>query len=138
MKNTGIWLDKRNAIIVQIEDDKETIEHITSNIDEGNAKGGSRSPDHYGLHDIVSDRHLLEKKKLQQKKYFQELISVINNPDQLLILGPANTKKSLLGEIATHNELKDRPVFIENADSMTLPQIKAKVREFFKEQESRK
>ncbi|MEQ8477205.1 hypothetical protein [Fulvivirga sp.] len=138
MKNTGIWLDKRNAIIVQIEDDKETIEHITSNIDEGNAKGGARSSTPYGPQDVVSEKHMLERRKLQQKKYFQELISVINNPDQLLIFGPANTKKSLLGEIATHNELKDRPVFIENADSMTLPQIKAKVREFFKEQESRK
>lgn len=133
MKNTGIWLDKRNAIIVEIEGEKESIEYVNSDIEEGNIKGGARSSTPYGPQDAVSEKHILEKRKMQQKRYFEELISTIKTPDQLLILGPANTKKDLLKVVDNDYLLKDRPVYIESADSMTVPQIRAKVRQFFKD-----
>jgi hypothetical protein len=133
MKNTGIWLDKRNAIIVEIDGKKEKIEHVTSDIDEGNIKGGSRSSTPYGPQDAVSEKHILEKRKLQEKRYLEELIETIKAPDQLLVFGPADTKKHLLKAIGSHYNLKDKPVYMENADSMTVAQIKAKIRQFFKE-----
>lgn len=131
MKQAGIWLDKRNAVIVQLDGKKETVRHVISEVDEGNIRGGSRSSSPHGPQEVVSEKHILEKRKQQLKKYYKTLITKVKSVDKLLIMGPAETKKAIFQEVLADHNLKDKQVFVENADNMTVPQIKAKVRDYF-------
>lgn len=131
MRQAGIWLDKRNAVIIQFDGDREIVSYFNSDIDEGNIKGGSRTSTPYSPQETVSETHVLEKRKHQLKKYFQNLISKVENTDQLLIMGPAETKKAMFTELNNMHESHIKKVFLENADSMTVPQIRAKVRSYF-------
>ena len=132
MKCLGIWLDKRKAIIVTLENGQEHLKKINSEVDEGNTRGGARSSTPYGPQDVVREKALLEKRKQQMKKYFSSLIKQLKNVEQLLILGPADTKTALLKEIQSHQEFETVKIHMKNADSMTLPQIKSHVRDHFR------
>ena len=131
MKQIGIWLDKRNAIIVELNGSKEIVRHIVSEVDEGNIRGGSRSSSPHGPQDVISEKHVLEKRKHQLKKYYNALINNVKNADELLIMGPAYTKNAFFQEISSNEDLGKKKVFLEIADSMTVPQLKAKVRSYF-------
>jgi hypothetical protein len=131
MKNAGIWLDKRNAVIVQLDGEKEKVTMVTSDVEEGKPKGGSGSPVHYSPEDTISEKHLLNKKKQDLKNYFQNLITKVENVDYLLIMGPSESKNGLLKEIKSRQLFAKNQMSIESADSMTLPQIKSRVRNFF-------
>ena len=39
MKYAGIWIDRRNAIIVNLDGKKETVKHIASEVDTGHVRG---------------------------------------------------------------------------------------------------
>ena len=131
MKRVGIWLDKRTAFVVTLNGKGERVERINSEVDEGHVKGGSRSSVPYGPQDIVQEKGLLEKRKQQLKKYFSNLIKFLKGTQHLLIIGPADTKVAFEKEIQKYQELNHMEVWVKNADSMTLPQIKALVRDYF-------
>ncbi len=43
MKKTGVWLDKKKALIVNLEDNLETLTTVKSNVEDFHIKGGSGS-----------------------------------------------------------------------------------------------
>ena len=131
MKQAGIWLDKRNAVIIQFDGDREVISYFNSEVEEGNIKGGSRTSTPYSPQEAVSERHVMERRKQQLKKYYQNLISKVGNNDQLLIMGPAETKKAIFNELNNMHGSHIKKIFLESADSMTVPQIRSKVRSYF-------
>lgn len=133
MNKAGIWLDKRNAIVVHINGKGEKVRHLQSEVDEGNISRGDRSSTPFGLQGVASDVHILDKRNQQLKEYYQELLNEVQNSDHLLIMGPAEAKNSLLKEIRRNSALKDMKVFIQSADSMTEPQFITKVRNYFDE-----
>jgi hypothetical protein len=55
MKNIGIWLDKEKAHIVTIENKKETIETILSEVENFRIHGGSGTRLKGGPQDVVQD-----------------------------------------------------------------------------------
>lgn len=127
----GIWLDKRNAIIVKLKGEGALVKEIPSNVDEGHARGGSRSSTPWGPQDAIAERHLSEKQRQQLRAYFQQIMEEVYQADRIMIMGPASTKHRLFLQMQEDYNFDQIPVCIETQDVMTIPQIKARVKEYF-------
>jgi stalled ribosome rescue protein Dom34 len=134
MKNTGIWLDKDKAHLVTIENGLETFSTVPSNIEHYNIRGGSGTPQKGGPQDVVQDRKYLEREKQQFKLYFKAIASQIKASDALVIFGPGDTNEKFSKELhENYNTLSTKIKEIRKVDSMTDNQVKALVRDFYKQ-----
>lgn len=133
MKKTkvGIWLDFRGANIITLKGKGADIENIDSDIDPAKPRGGSRSKKKWGPVDTVSEKHFLERRKQEEKAYYENLIAKVKDADELYLFGPAEAKDGLLKAIKATKNFKPTFRGMESADSMTENQKVAKVREFF-------
>lgn len=133
MKNIGVWLDKDKAFIVTIEDGRESLVKIDSNVEHFHIHGGSGTRLKGGPQDVVQDSKYLEREKHQLRQYFRNIASEINDADALVIFGPAETNEKFSKELyENHKNLSAKIKGVKKADSMTDNQIKAWVRNFFK------
>ncbi|MFK2820606.1 hypothetical protein U0L90_10800 [Flavobacteriaceae sp. LMIT009] len=132
MKKTGIWLDKNKALIVTIENGKESLTKIPSNIEHFRIGGGSGTKLKGGPQDVVQDSKYLEREKHQLTMYFKNIADQIKNIDALVIFGPADTNKKLGTELhSKYKSIGDKIKDILKADSMTDNQVKALVRDYY-------
>ena len=131
-KYVGIWVDHEKAFIVAIQGDTEKLTRIDSNVERHvRLAGGSRSGTIYGPQDVASEQRVDRKYDHDLRKYYQNVIRVINDAEQILIFGPGEAKKELEKEIKKSKKLALKIVGIERADKMTEGQIAAKVRKYF-------
>jgi len=130
----GLWLDHRQAVIVSITDDAETIKRIDSDIERKvRLSGGSRSAKTpYGPQQVSVDGKQQERINRQLHQYYQEIIRRIRDAAKILILGPGEAKTELKKEMEKSRELAAKKITVEPADKMTERQIAARVRQFFK------
>ncbi len=132
MKNIGIWIDKKEAKIVSIENGQEQLNTIASQVEDFQPSGGSGTRMKGGPQDVVQDSKFLERERHQLADYFKEVVSNIQDAKSIVIFGPAQTGQKLHKEIhEKHTALKDKVNPVEKADNMTDNQIKAWVREYF-------
>lgn len=132
MKKTGIWLDKKKALIITIENDIETMTAIDSNVEDYRIHGGSGTRFKGGPQDVVHDSKYLEREKHQLKDYFKNIAYKIKDTNALVIFGPAETNEKFSKELhRNYSDLANKIKAVEKADSMTDNQVKAWVRDFF-------
>ena len=125
-KKIGLWVDNREAIVVELTEKGEQITRIYSDAEKQiRFEGGSRK-------DGLQTTETIQGRKfdMQLDKYFDDIIALIRDAEMIQIFGPGEAKDGLLKRLK-NNDLKDRIVKIETADSMTDNQVAAKVREYF-------
>lgn len=133
MKNTGIWLDRKRALIVNLNKNEETVKIVHSDIDNFNITANKYVG---GAKEIVKDREYLEREKHQFKGYFRDIIQELNDRDALVIFGPAETFEKFAKELEEHHKhISTKIKGIRRADSMTENQVIAWVRDFFESNE---
>lgn len=133
-KQTGIWLDARQAFLIHLLDGKmEHYQHIKSDFDEGRIKGGSRSSTPWGPQDTTSETKILERKKHQLSEYFERLKDQVLDSEALFLFGPSEAKKGLEKAIKEDKNFKPALLAVEPADQMTQNQMIARVRKFFED-----
>jgi len=132
MKNIGIWLDKEKAFILVLREGSERLFEVQSELEFYNPKGGSRSKTRWGPQDVVQDSKYLEREKHQLKRYFNTIIEKVKDADALVIYGPAETYERLQKELEErHPRLAAKVKEVKRADSMTLNQVKALIRDYY-------
>jgi len=132
MKRVGIWLDKQEAKGVILNNGKESLFNIPSELDFYNPKGGSRSKSKWGPQDVVQDSKYLEREKHQLKNYFEKIAEEISDVDQIAIFGPAEApEKFVEGLKQGHPRLAAKVMVTKTVDSMTQNQFKALVKQSF-------
>ena len=130
MKQTGIWLDKDKAYIVSLENENETFETVSSNIEHFNITANKTIG---GAKEVAIDRKYLEREKHQIKAYFKSIVSEIRNANAIAIFGPAQMPEEFKKELdQNYNTISAKVKGVLKADSMTDNQVKALVRDFFK------
>ena len=128
----GIWIDKRLAKIISIENSGELLTTIKSNIEEYHPKGGSGTKMKGGPQDVVQDSKYLEREKHQLKSYFNKVITSLSDVDSLVVFGPAQTGQKFADELFNnHKDLHSKIIGVETADSMADNQLKAWVKQYF-------
>tara|TARA_R110002051_G_scaffold48308_2_gene95280 strand:- start:29541 stop:29951 length:411 start_codon:yes stop_codon:yes gene_type:complete len=136
MKKVGVWLDSKHAHIISLIGDKETELTINSEIDFFNrtGTGGSRSK-WGGNQDITHEKNYLEKENTQFKSYFKHIAETIIDSDEILLFGPADVNEKFKKDLAQHyKSLFGKLKAVKKADSMTQNQIKAYVKDFFRQE----
>ena len=132
MRKTGIWMDKKKAIIVSFENDLEKIHEINSNIEDFHVKGGSGSRFKGGPQDVVQDSRYLELEKNQYRLYFKNIIPYIKSAEEVVIFGPAEAGMKFMNELSkNHKRIHEKVLSLEKADNMTTNQLKAWVKGYF-------
>jgi len=132
MRRIGIWLDKKNAHIVEIHDDRVSLNTILSEVEDFNIHGGSGTKFKGGPQDVVQDSRYLEREKQQLKKYFKNIVSAVSDAEDLVIFGPAETGEKFYKELTeSYSDIKAKVKDVVKTDSMTKNQVKAWVKEFF-------
>lgn len=103
----GIWLDLREAKIVFLPaDGEDSVTLIASKVDEGKAKGGSRSKTPWGPMDQVSEPGHERRKEHQIKEYLQRVVSSLKGVTEVAIVGPGKARLRLvqyLKDLPGHN-----------------------------------
>ena len=139
MRMTGIWMDKKKAIIISFENDLEQIHEINSNIDDFHVKGGSGTRQKWGPQDVVQDSRYLEQEKNQFRLYFRNIIPYIKSADQVVIFGPAEAGTKLMKALSkNYAPLYNKVISLEKADNMTTNQLRAWVKAYFEKHANEK
>lgn len=132
MRMTGIWMDKKKAIIITIENEEEKIHEIPSNMDDFNVKGGSGTRFKGGPQDVVQDSRYLEHEKNQFKRYFNNIIPLVESADQVVVFGPAQAGIKFVKYLSENKkQLSNKVLACEKTDHMTMNQLKAWVKQYF-------
>lgn len=134
-KQTGIWLDYKEAFLVIINEEKAgdpELKHLRSHIEWGVPKGGSRSKTPYGPQGGVNERAFTDRRHHAEKAYFDAVIREIDPlTDEIVIFGPAEAKYGLQNVIEGIKHFHPKVVGVFAADAMSENQFSAKVRDFF-------
>ena len=133
-KQAGIWIDSTKAIIVTLDGKNESIKEIQSDLENRvyHDKEGDKGSFFGGQH-IDSQKTFDERKKHQINAYIKNVISNVNEVDELYIFGPAETKTKLEEKIQEEKStMAGKLKSVETADNnMTSNQIVAKVKKFY-------
>ena len=132
MKNVGIWLDTRKAVIVTLTPNVN-LEVLRSNIEENRPKGGSRSKSPNGPVITIKEKGFLEKRKHQSNAFFKDIVDRIKESDNLYIMGPSQSKNELNDYLMKQHTFSPNIIKLDPADSMTDNQIIAQVKQIFKD-----
>lgn len=132
-RNIGLWIDRKQAYIVR--EGAEKPEVIESNIEPRiRYSGGTRIGGQYNQR-VDSELRYNDRFQHQLREYYEKVIAVIRDAEQILIFGPGEAKLELEREIQKSKPLAKKVVKVETTDKMTENQIMAYVREFYEELE---
>lgn len=116
----GIWIDQKQAVIVSVARDHSGVTRLRSSI---------RPHRHYhGAQDGGGEKKY-EERHAQSVAHFLDAVARHVAPgDEVLVLGPGETKGALKRRIRDVKSLRDVTVTTRTADKLTEPQLIAAVR----------
>ncbi|MBI5297440.1 MAG: hypothetical protein HY869_18330 [Chloroflexi bacterium] len=127
----GIWIDRKQAVMVILNEQGEQIRRLVSGVSKRVAvRGKTRSKNPNGTQPLPAedrkDRQFIE--RLNQ--YYETVSASLRDAASVFIFGPGEAKVELERKLA--REKASPPIAaVEAADKMTDRQIAAKVRKFF-------
>jgi hypothetical protein len=132
-KEVGLWIDRRKAVIVTIENEVEVTREIRSNIDKHLQPSGTPGSKAANL----SKGSTAEDKQDKQLgkhlgNYYEGIISFIREADSIWIIGPDKAKHEFEDHLK-RGEFRGRIEAVEPFGKMSDSQIAAKVRNHFQE-----
>lgn len=132
-KQIGLWIDHQKAILVILENDKQEVKRIQSNLErhvgfqqEADAKT-AEGPQFY-TRETRMDRRFHD----HLSKYYQQVISAVNGAERLLVFGNGEAKYEFEKQFKRAHRRVPR-LHLETADKMTERQLAAKVRKYFEQ-----
>jgi stalled ribosome rescue protein Dom34 len=134
-RKVGLWIDHRKAVIVFLAGEEEEMKRVRSSVEKQIRRAAaSRSGGPFESQAVQSDDRQQRAFTKHLNTYYNEVISCIRDADSILIFGPGEAKGELKKHLE-HQRLGERIVGIETTDKMTDPQITAKVRQYFLNQQ---
>jgi hypothetical protein len=95
-KEVGLWIDRRRAFIVTIENKKEIIKEITSNVEKKIRFGdGSRSKKSDGVLGSSSEDVWDRQFKIRLDNYYDQIVPFIRGQTRFIFLGLEKPRMSL-------------------------------------------
>lgn len=130
-RSAGLWIDHREAVILFVSEEGETVKVIKSNVEKHPGRAaGVQSTDPYEALRVPADDRQQNVFTEHLNGYYDEVIAALHEVGSILILGPGEAKGELKKRIERSKSNKI-VIDVEAADRMTTPQIAAKTREHF-------
>ena len=134
MKKTGIWIDTSRAIVVDLENGKQKVTELHSNVETRALEGAGDSGSFMGDQHLSREQKINERKKHQLNGYLDDVMNHLKTSDEVFVFGPAEVKNKLAAAIKENTLLSNvHLIGVETADSMTDNQVVAKVKDAFKD-----
>ncbi len=131
-KNTGIWIDHREAILVSVEGDQTFVQRVESAAESHLKPSGGWKSGGTAVAQSVSNEHVAdERRKHQYHAYFQQVIGLLADSASIALIGPGEAKIELAKEIGRVSELHNKVAVVEICDKLTEKQLIAKIKAFF-------
>ena len=132
MKNeVGLWVDHRKAVIVKLEDKKETIQIILSTMEKHTRfSTGSHSDTPNDVNGSTAEDIRDRQYNLHLGRYYSEIAFNIREADSIMLFGPGEAKVEFAAYLKKE-KLENKIAKIDTVDKMTDRQISAKVHDFF-------
>jgi len=87
----------------------------------------------YGSQEAISETGHLRRRQQQEKQYYHSIIEKLSHRDGIYIMGPSKAKIGLEQEMNKEPRQSEKILAVESCGRITDNQIKAKVRDFFKD-----
>ncbi len=127
----GVWIDHRKAVIVSLAGDGEHLTTIVSKVEKHLERGGdSPLKGSYEAFQVPADDSRQRALTGELNLYYDRVIVVLREFQQLLLFGPGEAKGELLKRLEKM-KLDARVSAVETQDRMTDHQIAANVRTYF-------
>jgi len=131
-KNTGIWIDHREAFLVTTEGETTSMEHVASGADSNlKPSGGWKAGGTSVAQSIVKEKSAEESRMHQYHAFFQQIIALLGDSDSIALFGPGEAKGELAKEIRSNHDLQNKITAVETCERMTENQLIAKVKAYF-------
>ena len=121
--DVGVWIDHKKAVIVSI-----AAGHVTTTTLESEV---GPHPHFAGSQEGGGEKKYEERHNLRLDRYYDDVISRIGQPDALFLFGPGEAKLQLKDRLGRSRPSRERIIAVESADTLTDPQIVAKVKEYY-------
>ena len=129
--NTGIWIDHRRAVIVELTLDGEHVKTIESKVEKHPERGGdSPMKGRYEARQVPADDSRQRALTGELNIYYDAVIAALPNEDTLLLFGPGEAKGELHARLSKKKP-RTRVSAVETEDKMSERQMVAKVRAHF-------
>lgn len=133
MKQIGLWIDHKRAVILTLNDEDESLQVVESDIKRhGRYHGATHPRTPYSAQYQKGDDQLDNQFNESLNKYYEKVLVQLRGADAVLIFGPGEAKQELKRHLE-HHKNHIHIAGIESADKMTDRQIAAKVRKYFDE-----
>ncbi len=135
MRNVGVWIDQKEAnIITLVNEEAIKTKTIYSDVEtrirvEGEKKQFGRFGDQY----LVDEKGKKNRIEEYTTRYLNKVVDELKSADQILVFGPAQTKKRLEKLIFSDQNLTQKLKEIKVSDNMTDNQKIAYVKAYFKQ-----
>lgn len=130
-KQIGLWIDHKKAVIVILEDEKEEVKQIESNMEKHvRFRGGARTRNAYSPNFFQAETQIDRRFNVHLNRYYSQVISELNGASSLYVFGSGEAKHELEKRL-TSGKHHAPNILVETADKMTDRQIAAKVRKHF-------
>jgi hypothetical protein len=131
-KNTGVWVDHREALVVSIEGEETTVLHIESGAESHFKPSGGWKSTGSSVAQSVSNEHTdEERRKHQYHIFYKNVIKILGDSDAIVIFGPGEAKTELAKEMETTGVFLGKVRGVETLDRVTEKQFIAHVKDFF-------
>jgi hypothetical protein len=128
-KNTGIWIDHKEAILVSIEGDQTFVQHVESGAESHLKPSGGWKAGGTSVAQAVSNEHTAdERRKQQHHAFYKKVIALLGDSSKIALFGPGEAKIELAKEIEKVSGLHKKITEVEPCDRMTENQLIAKVK----------
>ena len=136
-KKAGIWIDQQDAFIIRpVENNTPSIQHIKSEVESRiRTKGEGKVSARFGKAFIDDQEKKQRRQRHERKRYFDEIIDLVQNDDFIFLFGPGKGKEELNN--AFEKEHCRKVIAIETTDRLTKNQMLERTLDYFNSRDFR-
>ncbi|NTW69738.1 MAG: hypothetical protein HGB23_07795 [Chlorobiaceae bacterium] len=131
-KQTGLWIDHKEAIVVSIEGDSVVVQRVESGAESHfKPSGGWKASGTSVAQSISKEQSAEESRKHQYHAFYKKVIALLGDSAGIALFGPGEAKIELAKEISKIHLVHEKVKAVETSARMTEKQFIATVKAFF-------
>ncbi|NNF25666.1 MAG: hypothetical protein HKN73_00395 [Gemmatimonadetes bacterium] len=143
-KRCGIWIDRREAVLIHLDGDRHRVERVESDVEAvarrkggsagitskaGRSRGKAGGPAG-GMDDALPERKIGRRTEQALRRYYQSVEEAAGEVTALVLFGPGQARDEL-AEIIEAAAPGRKSIWSEPSERLTEPQMVAFVKRFF-------
>lgn len=129
MKNIGVWIDAKRAVIIPEGHKEIKTLNFEDSIDLD--RDGRSGPSKFGAQYVSDEKSVQRREENETRRYLKEVIDEIKDSDKVVLFGPSSLKHELQDQLNSLPEHRCEIVGVVKADSMSENQLSAWVDKFY-------